>query len=159
MILFWAPPLPVQPASCMLSEWKYFYSAAFDRKFFENQQPQRHKQLGTFECAILFSCDPFLGRTNIFQDKTRCSGAAAAAGRRNYALNLERVWANQRRADLLSRVQGRALLRRGMFRRDWSSQMIIKTHNFNTETSRQVCSLSLDPFPQMWYLYFPTSIH
>ena len=46
------------------------------------------------------------------------SGAAAAAGRRNYALNLERVWANQRRADLLSRVQGRALLRRGMFRRD-----------------------------------------
>ena len=46
-------------------------------------------------------------------------GAAAAAGRRNYALNLERVWANQRRADLLSRVQGRrALLRRGMFRRD-----------------------------------------
>ena len=45
-------------------------------------------------------------------------GAAAAAGRRNYALNLERVWANLRRADLLSRVQGRALLRRGMFRRD-----------------------------------------
>ena len=45
-------------------------------------------------------------------------GAAAAAGRRNYALNLEKVWANLRRADLLSRVQGRALLRRGMFRRD-----------------------------------------
>ena len=72
MILFWGPPLPVQPASCMLSEWKYFYSAAFDRKFFENQQPQRHKQVGTFECAILFSRDPFLGRTNIFQDRTRC---------------------------------------------------------------------------------------
>ena len=45
-------------------------------------------------------------------------GAAAAVGRRNYALNLEKVWANLRRADLLSRVQGRALLRRGMFRRD-----------------------------------------
>ena len=31
-------------------------------------------------------------------------GAAAAAGRRNYALNLERIWANQRRADALSRL-------------------------------------------------------
>ena len=45
-------------------------------------------------------------------------GAAAAAGRRNNALNLERLWANQRRADLLSRVQGRVLLRRGQFRKD-----------------------------------------
>ena len=33
-------------------------------------------------------------------------GAAAAAGRRNYAPNLERIWANERRADLLSRAQG-----------------------------------------------------
>ena len=33
-------------------------------------------------------------------------GATAAAGRRNYALNLERIWANERRADLLSRAQG-----------------------------------------------------
>ena len=45
-------------------------------------------------------------------------GATAAAGRRNYALNLERIWANERRADLLSRAQGKALLRRGQFRRD-----------------------------------------
>ena len=30
-------------------------------------------------------------------------GAAAAAGRRNYAPNLERIWANERRADLLGR--------------------------------------------------------
>ena len=45
-------------------------------------------------------------------------GAAAAAGRRNNALNLERLWANQRRADLLSRVQGSVLLRRGQFRKD-----------------------------------------
>ena len=45
-------------------------------------------------------------------------GAAAAAGRRNYALNLERIWANERRADLLSRAQGKAILRRGQFRRD-----------------------------------------
>ena len=43
---------------------------------------------------------------------------AAAAGRRNNAFNLERIWANQRRADLLSRVQGRVLLRRGQFRKD-----------------------------------------
>ena len=45
-------------------------------------------------------------------------GATAAAGRRNYALNLERIWANERRADLLSRAQGKALLRRGQFRKD-----------------------------------------
>ena len=45
-------------------------------------------------------------------------GAAAAAGRRNNALNQERIWASQRRADLLSRAQGRALLRRGQFKRD-----------------------------------------
>ena len=32
-------------------------------------------------------------------------GAGAAAGRRNYSLNLERIWANQRRADQLSRLQ------------------------------------------------------
>ena len=42
--------------------------------------------------------------------------ATAAAGRRNYALNLERIWANQRRADALSRLQGKALLRRGHFK-------------------------------------------
>ena len=42
--------------------------------------------------------------------------ATAAAGRRNYALNLERIWANQRRADALSRLQGKALLRRGISR-------------------------------------------
>ena len=45
-------------------------------------------------------------------------GAGAAAGRRNYALNLERIWANQRRADQLSRLQGKALLRRGQFKID-----------------------------------------
>ena len=42
--------------------------------------------------------------------------AIAAAGRRNYALNLERIWANQRRADALCRLQGKALLRRGHFK-------------------------------------------
>ena len=44
--------------------------------------------------------------------------AAAAAGRRNYALNLERIWANQRRADALSRLMGKMLLRRGQFMTD-----------------------------------------
>ena len=42
--------------------------------------------------------------------------AAAAAGRRNHALTLERIWANQRRADALSRLQGKSLLRRGHFK-------------------------------------------
>ena len=45
-------------------------------------------------------------------------GANAAAGRRSYALNLERRLANQRRADQLSRIQGKALLRRGHFKID-----------------------------------------
>ena len=45
-------------------------------------------------------------------------GAGAAAGRRNYSLNLERIWANQRRADQLSRLQGKSLLRRGHFKID-----------------------------------------
>ena len=43
-------------------------------------------------------------------------GAAAAAGRRNFALQQERIWANQRRGGALSRLQGRALLRRGHFK-------------------------------------------
>ena len=34
------------------------------------------------------------------------TGVAAAAGRRSLAVNLERTVANQRRADLLSRMQG-----------------------------------------------------
>ena len=46
------------------------------------------------------------------------AGANAAAGRRSYALNLERRLANQRRADQLSRIQGKALLRRGHFKID-----------------------------------------
>ena len=36
----------------------------------------------------------------------------------NYALNLERIWANQRRADALCRRQGKAILRRGHFKID-----------------------------------------
>lgn len=46
------------------------------------------------------------------------TGVAAAAGRRSLALNLERIVANQRRADLLSRLQGKALLGRGHFKTD-----------------------------------------
>ena len=46
------------------------------------------------------------------------AGVTAAAGRRSYALNLERRMANQRRADQLSRMQGKALLRRGQFKID-----------------------------------------
>ena len=46
------------------------------------------------------------------------AGANAAAGRQSYALNLEKRMANQRRADQLSRIQGKALLRRGQFKID-----------------------------------------
>ena len=45
-------------------------------------------------------------------------GAAAAAGRRNLALQLERTWANQRRADALCKFQGKSILRRGQFKID-----------------------------------------
>ena len=46
------------------------------------------------------------------------TGVAAAAGRRSLALNLERKVTNQRRADLLSRLQGEALMRHGHFKID-----------------------------------------
>ena len=46
------------------------------------------------------------------------AGANAAVGRRSFAINLERRMANQRRADQLSRLQGKALLRRGHFKID-----------------------------------------
>ena len=57
----------------------------------------------------------FLSRLEMIGPVT---GVAAAAGRRSLALNLERKVANQRRADLLSRLQGKALLRRGLFKTD-----------------------------------------
>ena len=56
-----------------------------------------------------------LSRLEVIGPVTR---VAAAAGRRSLALNLERIVANQRRADLLSRLQGKALLRRGHFKTD-----------------------------------------
>ena len=43
---------------------------------------------------------------------------AAAAGRRNLAPQMERTWANQRRADALCRIQGKSILRRGQFKID-----------------------------------------
>ena len=64
---------------------------------------------------------PFLGRAILIFTKNivgPVAGANAAAGRRSYALNLERRLANQRRADQLSRIQGKALLRRGHFKID-----------------------------------------
>ena len=57
------------------------------------------------------------------------AGANAAAGRRSNALNLERRMANQRRADQLSRMQGKALLRRGQFKIDWFNQLLKQKHS------------------------------
>ena len=45
-------------------------------------------------------------------------GAAAAADRRNLALQMERTWVNQRGADPLCRIQGKSILRRGQFKID-----------------------------------------
>ena len=45
-------------------------------------------------------------------------GAAAAACRRNLALQMERTVANQRRADALWRIQGKSIFRRGQCKID-----------------------------------------
>ena len=64
-------------------------------------------------CAVRGQARLLLGRLEVIGP-----GGAAAAVRRNNALQLERRWANQRRADALSILQGRAILRRGHFKLD-----------------------------------------
>ena len=64
-------------------------------------------------CAVRGQARVLLGRLEVIGP-----GGAAAAVRRNNALQLERRWANQRRADALSILQGRAILRRGIFKLD-----------------------------------------
>ena len=75
---------------------------------------------------------PFLGRAILIFTKNivgPVAGANAAAGRRSYALNLERRMANQRRADQLSRMQGKSLLRRGQFKIDWFTRTLKQKHS------------------------------
>ena len=62
-------------------------------------------------CGVRGQARVLLGRLDVIGP-----GAAAAAGRRNFALQLERRWALQRRADALSALQGRNILRRGHFK-------------------------------------------
>ena len=64
-------------------------------------------------CGVRGQARVLLGRLDVIGP-----GAAAAASRRNFALQLERRWALQRRADALSVLQGRAILRRGHFKLD-----------------------------------------
>ena len=64
-------------------------------------------------CGVRSQARLLLGRLDVLGP-----GAAAAALRRNHALQLERRWAQQRRADALSSVQGRSILRRGHFKMD-----------------------------------------
>ena len=64
-------------------------------------------------CAVRGQARVLLGRLEVIGP-----GGAAAAMRRNNALQLERRWANQRRADALSILQGKAILRRGHFKLD-----------------------------------------
>ena len=61
-------------------------------------------------CAVRSAARLLLGRLEVIGP-----GGAAAALRRNNALQLERRWANQRRADALCILQGRSILRRGHF--------------------------------------------
>ena len=81
-------------------------------------------------------------------------GATAAAGRRNYALNLERIWANERRADLLSRAQGdpeeRAIQKGLIIKSDK------KTYNFTRGAVRRQEDSSI---PKCDNMYFRISIH
>ena len=62
-------------------------------------------------CAVRSQAQVLLGRLEVIGP-----GSAAAALRRNNALLLERRWAQQRRADALSNLLGRSLLRRGHFK-------------------------------------------
>ena len=64
-------------------------------------------------CGVRGQARTLLGRLEVLGP-----GAAAAARRRNFALELERRWGNQRRAEALSAAQGRSILRRGHFRLD-----------------------------------------
>ena len=64
-------------------------------------------------CGVRSQARLLLGRLDVLGP-----GAAAAALRRNNALQLERRWAQQRRADALSSLQGRSILRRGHFKMD-----------------------------------------
>ena len=87
----------------------------------------RRGQLRTEEAEIAISTT-FLGKTlSISAVRSQAQvllgrleviwpGSAAAALRRNNALLLERRWAQQRRADALSNLLGRSLLRRGHFK-------------------------------------------
>ena len=58
------------------------------------------------------------GMTFVFVMFIICSCVLTSyrSGRRNQSLNLERIWANQRRADQISRLQGKALFRRRYFK-------------------------------------------
>ena len=62
-------------------------------------------------CGVRGQARVLLGRLDVIGP-----GAAAAAGRRNFALQLERRWSLQRRADALSARQGKNILRRGHFK-------------------------------------------
>ena len=65
------------------------------------------------DCAVRGKAQVLLGRLDL---EVIAPGGAAAAQRRNNALLLERRWAQQRRADLLSNLLGKSLLRRGHFK-------------------------------------------
>ena len=64
-------------------------------------------------CAVRGQARVLLGRLDVMGP-----GAAAAAMRRNNALLMERRWAQQWRADCLSNLLGKTLLRRGHFKID-----------------------------------------
>ena len=64
-------------------------------------------------CAVRGQAQVLLGRLDL---EVIAPGGAAAAQRRNNALLLEKRWAQQRRADLLSNLLGKSLLRRGHFK-------------------------------------------
>ena len=52
------------PASCMLSDWKYFYQEPFDRKFFKNHQ-QSATDINSLE-QYLWICNLFFMYGNIY---------------------------------------------------------------------------------------------
>ena len=110
-------------------KYGYLHHLAVSRVRYAGPQVGRRGQLRTEEaeialttsflrkslsvCGVRSQARLLLGRLDVLGP-----GAAAAALRRNYALQLERRWAQQRRADALSSLQGRSILRRGHFKMD-----------------------------------------
>ena len=115
--LWWGvgrPPRPHPPPGCLQGEicWAQLGGRG------QLRTEEAEKALSTSflrktlsVCAVRGQAQVHLSRLEVIGP-----GGAPAAQRRNNALLLERRWAQQRRADALSNLLGKSLLRRGHFK-------------------------------------------